>query len=233
MSEEFNEARKKDLGMGSYSNWLFEIMLVERELDYVIDNVMRWARPKHVDTPLIVGPAESMVLMEPLGVVVVLGSWNYPLVTTLKPLISVIAAGNTCVVKPSEMSLYSSQCLQKLIDSALDQDCFKCVQGGVETAIRATSSLVDQIIYTGSTEKGRLVAQAAAKNLVPCILELGGKSPMIVDKGADCVYSGVKAALGAFCNFGQTCIRPDYCLVEYTMVHKFVDELSKQLKDYD
>jgi aldehyde dehydrogenase (NAD+) len=123
--------------------------------------------------------------------------------------------------------------MQKFAEKALDHECYQCVQGGVQTAIRATSSKLDLIIYTGSTEKGKLVAQAAAKNLVPCILELGGKSPLIVDKTADVNYAAMKTALGAFINFGQTCVRPDYCLVEYTMVHKFIEELKSNLKDYD
>lgn len=100
----------------------------------------------------------------------------------------------------------------------LDSDSYLCVQGREQVAIRATSLKVDQIIYTGSTEKGKLVAQAAAQNLVPCILELGGKSPLIVDKSANVSYAALKAALGAFVNCGQTCIRPDYCLVEYTVL---------------
>lgn len=105
------------------------------------------------------------------------------------------------------------------------------MQGGIKVAIRATSTKSDLIVYTGSTEKGKLVAQAASKNLVPCILELGSKSPLIVDKSADIAYTALKVAFGSFLNYGQTCIRPDYCLVEYTVVVKFVEELDKQLRE--
>lgn len=159
----------------------------------------------------------------------VLGSWNYPYLTVLCPLVSVIAAGNCAIIKPSELSPWSSTQLKNFIARYLDTSCYQCILGGVKVAIRATSIKVDKIIYTGSTEKGILVAQAAAKNLVPCILELGGKSPCIIDKGTDLTYAASKLAFSCFYNFGQTCTRPDYILIDYTLVGKFVDELKAKI----
>jgi aldehyde dehydrogenase (NAD+) len=142
-----------------------------------------------VDTPMLIGPGKSYIIREPLGVVAIIGSWNYPFVTTISPMANAIAAGNTVVLKPSELSPFSAKIIKTLMAMSIDSSCYQCVFGHVKVAIALTSSPVDKIIFTGSTEKGRLVAAAAAKNLVPCILELGGKSPMIVDKSANLEYA--------------------------------------------
>ena len=159
-------------------------------------------QPNKVNHPLATGPATSYVIKEPLGVISILGSWNCPMITVINPLVAVIAAGNCAIIKPSELSPWSSNLVKSLIQRYLDTSCYQVVMGAVKVAIRATSIRVDKIIYTGSTEKGMLVAQAAAKNLVPCILELGGKSPCIVDKSCNLDYTALKVAMAAFLNFG-------------------------------
>ena len=141
-----------------------------------------------------------------------MGSWNYPFFTTIGPLIDVIAAGNHCIVKPSELSPHSSRAIKKLIAFSLDSSCYSCCEGAVEVAKALTSTKFDLIIFTGSGEKGKLVAGAAAKNLTPCILELGGKSPAIVDETGDPDFAAQKITFGKFGNCGQTCIAPDYIL---------------------
>ena len=155
-----------------------------------------------VDTPLIVGPGKSYIMREPLGVIAIIGSWNYPFVTTICPLTHAIAAGNVVVIKPSEFSPYSSKMIKQLLAMSVDSSCYQCIVGHVKVAVALTSSPVDKIIFTGSTEKGKLVAAAAAKNLVPCILELGGKSPLIIDKSADLKFTAAKTGFGSFCNSG-------------------------------
>jgi len=148
------------------------------------------------------GPATTRIVYEPLGVVLVVGSWNFPIFTTIGPLISAIAAGNTAVIKPSELAPFTSNIIKRLIFRYLDTNAYAPVEGQVQIAIALTSRKFDLICYTGSSEKGKLVAAAAAKNLTPCILELGGKSPFIVDESADVDYAVKKVSLGRFVNSG-------------------------------
>ena len=136
-----------------------------------------------------------------------------------------MAAGNCVLLKPSEMAPYTAKILKQLFARFLDCNAYQCVNGAVNVAIRTTTSPVDLIIFTGSTEKGKLVAQAAAKNLVPCILELGGKCPMVIDENCDLGYTAKKAAAMAFLNSGQLCIRSDYCLVQSSLMDKFLTKL--------
>jgi aldehyde dehydrogenase (NAD+) len=167
----------------------------------------------HRDTPLLMAPAMSMVRYEPLGVALIFGSWNYPYVVTLKPLCQAIIAGNCAVIKPSEMSPNSSSAIKKLVDKYLDNECFAVIEGGVEIASRISNYPWDLICFTGSTIKGKLVAEAAAKNLIPCIMELGGKCPAVVDSSADVDFAAAKIVFARFNNSGQTCISTDYVLV--------------------
>lgn len=155
-----------------------------------------------LDTPLRLAPGCTKVRYEPLGVVLVFGSWNYPYIVTLKPLCQAITSGNCVVIKPSEMGPYSSSAIKALIDNFLDKDCFAVIEGGIDVAIEITKQPWDLICFTGSTQKGKLVAEAAAKNLVPCILELGGKCPVIVDISANIDLAARKIVFGRFTNSG-------------------------------
>lgn len=160
----------------------------------------------------------------------VLGSWNYPLATALGPCISAIAAGNCVILKPSEVAPYTAKAVKDLFDRFLDRSAFVCINGAVNVAIRTTQTPVDLIVFTGSTEKGKLVAAAAAKNLVPCILELGGKCPMVIDESCDLEYTAKKAAAMAFINSGQLCIRSDYLLVHTNLADKFITRLKANME---
>jgi aldehyde dehydrogenase (NAD+) len=155
-----------------------------------------------VDTPMLLAPAKSRIVYEPFGVALVIGSWNFPFFTTIGPLIYAIAAGNCCIIKPSEMSPQSSKVMKRLFTRHLDSACYACIEGAVQVAIAITSKPFDVLCFTGSTEKGRLVAAAAAKNLIPCLLELGGKSPTIVDESADLDIAAKKVVFGRFANAG-------------------------------
>lgn len=224
----------KDLKKNEFANWTFEIHMILRDAQHTADHLKEWMKDESVDTPLLIGPAKSSIMCEPLGVAGIMGSWNYPYLTTIMPLVAVIAAGNCAVIKPSEMSPHSSLMVKRLVIRHLDSNCYKVVEGAVNVAIKMTSTKFDQIIFTGSTEKGKLVAKAAAENLVPCLLELGGKSPCIIDKGCDVEFAAWKLAFMSFLNSGQTCIRPDYVLIDYSLVNEFVEHMKKAMdKWYD
>lgn len=175
-------------------------------------------------------PAKSLVRYEPLGVALIFGSWNYPYVVNLKPLSQAITTGNCAVIKPSEMAPASSAVIKQLVDNYLDRDCFQVIEGGVEIAAKISNYPWDLICFTGSTEKGRLVAAAASKNLIPCILELGGKCPVVVDDSADVDFAAAKIVFARFNNSGQTCLSTDYVLVHESVKARFVERLLAQLK---
>lgn len=231
MQKELCEEVQKDLGRESFATWFYEFSVIEKEIDHTLANLKAWRKGQCVSTPVFLGPACSRIIYEPLGVACIIGSWNFPLYTTLAPLIYAIAAGNAAVIKPSEVSAFTSKKLKALITRWLDLNCFACVEGKVEVAKALTNSKFDLICFTGSTEKGKLVAEAAGKNLVPCILELGGKSPAVVDENANLEHTAKKIALGRFLNAGQVCISPDYVLVHYQVTEKFITYLGKAIKE--
>ena len=165
-----------------------------------------------------------------MGVVLIYGSWNFPYVVNFKPLACSIASGNCAVIKPSELSPHSSNAIQKLVEKYLDRDCFEVVQGGPEIAAKISTYKWDLICFTGSTMKGKLVAEAAGKNLVPCVMELGGKCPIIVDTTADLDLAAKKICFGRFGNSGQTCIAPDYVLVHESKKKQFLDMIVPTLR---
>ena len=202
MGKDLSQAVTQDLAKDDFSNWMFELRCIEREIEHALKHLKSWMTDEVMDTPLFLGPARSYLQREPLGVVAVLGSWNYPLATAIGPVVAAMAAGNCVLLKPSEMAPWTAKAVKTLFARFLDLNAFQCVNGAVNVAIRTTSSLVDLIIFTGSTEKGKLVAGAAAKNLVPCILELGGKCPLVIDESCDMNYTAQKAAAMAFLNSG-------------------------------
>jgi len=160
-----------------------------------------------------------------------LGAWNFPFITLFLPLISAITAGNCVLVKPSEMSPNSSGITRKIIENYLDNECIKCVEGGAEVSISCSQLKWDKICFTGSSEKGRLVAQSAAKNLVPCLLELGGKCITIVDESANAAFAGKKVASARTVNSGQVCICPDYVYIHESKKAEFLDNAVKTIKE--
>lgn len=202
MKDELCDALQKDLGRERFVSWFLEVSGLLAEIDHCMKNLKSWMKDVIVDTPMTVGPARSKIVYEPLGCVLIIGSWNYPLFTTLVPLVNAIAAGNVAIIKPSEASAFTSNVMKKLIFRWLDTNCYVPLEGQAEIAKALTAKKFDLICFTGSTEKGKLVAGSAAKNLVPCILELGGKSPTIIDESADIDYAAKKVCLGRFINAG-------------------------------
>lgn len=157
-------------------------------------------------------------MYEPLGVVLIMSAWNYPLYTAIPPLAAAIAAGNCAILKPSELAPHSSNVLKKLLDLYLDKECYRAIEGGVQVASLITTLPFDLIIFTGSPEKGKMVAKAASQNLVPCVLELGGKSPTIVDSDAKLGMTAQRIVQGRFINTGQTCVACDYVLAQESIL---------------
>jgi aldehyde dehydrogenase (NAD+) len=190
--------------------------------------VAKWAKDEKRQTPMMIAPGSSKVINEPLGVVLIMSAWNFPLVTSFCPLAAAIAAGNSAIIKPSEMAPHTAALVGTLISKYLDSGCFSVITGGPEVAQSIVQAKFDMIVFTGSPQKGKLVAEAAAKNLIPCILELGGKCPVIVDDSADIDHAAKKIVFGRYTNSGQICLSPDYVLVKSTVK----DQLIEKMKHY-
>jgi aldehyde dehydrogenase (NAD+) len=231
MQKDLIEAVKADLGREGFVTWLSEFSIIEREIDHALSHLSKWSKSVCVDTPMFLGPAKSRINYEPLGVVCILGSWNFPIYTIIAPLVNAIAAGNCAVLKPSEIAPNTLRKIKLLITRNMDSNAYVAVEGQVEVAKALTSSKFDLICFTGSSEKGKLVAASAANNLVPCILELGGKSPAIVDASANLEHAAKKIVMGKFLNAGQVCIAPDYVLVHYSITDKFIKHLETAIKE--
>lgn len=166
-----------------------------------------------VDTTLTLAPARSRIRYEPHGVALIFGSWNFPYFVTIGPLATAIASGNLAVIKPSEMAPASSAAIKKLVNNYLDKEAYDVIEGGPEVAVEIGKHHWDFICFTGSTQKGKLVAEVAARNMTPCVMELGGKCPVIIDATADVDYAARTVAFVRFFNAGQTCVATDYALV--------------------
>jgi len=220
-------AQKKDIGMTPIMTKMLTTNLLLDEIKNCLKNLNHWTKLEKIDVPLLLGPGTSYTKPEPLGVALVISAWNYPLTTSIPYVISAIAAGNCCVIKPSELAPNASNIIAELFDKYLDKDCYRCIEGKVEVAKAIIKEPFDIIVFTGSTDKGKLVAKAAAENLTPYILELGGKSPTIVDRNADLDNAALRIMQGRFMNAGQVCVACDYLFV-----HKDVkNELIKKFKE--
>ena len=228
----FSAALKADLGKPDVEGFITDIAFVTSEVKAMIKNLKKWNKPQRVPTPIVAMPAKSQLIPEPLGVVLVIAPWNYPIQLLLVPAAGAIAAGNTVVMKPSEVSAETSALLAQLVPKYLDTSAVALVEGSVPE----TTALLDQhfnhIFYTGNGTVGRIVMAAAAKNLTPVTLELGGKSPVIVDSSANIKVAARRVAWGKFINAGQTCVAPDYVLVDKTVEQPFIEQLKIALNDF-
>jgi len=232
LEPKFHEAIKKDLGLNTIQSTMLSTGFTLDEVEYCLKNVDKWIKPETTDVPLAVGPGKSYVLPEPLGVGLVVGPWNYPLANSVAYVASAIAAGNCCVVKPSELSPNVSNVIAELFEKYMDKDCYRCIEGQVEVAKAIVKQNFDIIIFTGSTEKGKLIAKAAAENLITCVLELGGKSPTIVDRNADLDNAAFRIMQGRFMNSGQTCVACDYVFVHKDVKEQLIQRFKQKLIDF-
>lgn len=203
-----------------------ELAMIYADISDALANLNSWSKRKRVRTNLVNFPAKSYIYPEPLGTVLVIGAWNYPFLLSIAPAVAAIAAGNTVVIKPSEVPARTSAVIADIINENFDASFFHVVEGGVDVTTELLAQKWDKIFFTGSTGVGRIVYQAAAKNLTPVTLELGGKSPAFVMKDANLDVTVNRLVWGKFLNAGQTCIAPDYLLVEKSIK----DELLKKLK---
>ena len=221
-----------DLGKPEVEAYAGEVGFLTGEIDYTIKHLSAWAKPEKVKTPLVNHPGKSEVLREPLGVVLVIGPWNYPIQLVLAPLVGAIAAGNCAVLKPSELAPASSAIVTELVEQALDSRAVRVIEGGVPETSALLAERWDHIFFTGSTRVGRIVYEAAAKHLTPVTLELGGKSPCVVDAELDLVPTARRIVWGKFFNTGQTCVAPDYVLVHRDQEQPLLSAMKDTLREF-
>lgn len=202
MKDELCEAVFKDLGRDAFATELLELGTIKNSAQWDMANLEKMTKDEVVDTELVLGPGTTLIHYEPLGVCGIYGAWNYPYVVTLKPLIQCITSGNCALIKPSEIAVHSGLAVKKLVEKYLDTDCFQVLLGGVDVATKLNHLKLDLICFTGSTFVGKIVAQAAGKNMIPCIMELGGKCPVIIDRTANMENTVSKVCFGRFTNSG-------------------------------
>jgi len=228
--KEICEALYEDLGKSDYESYMCEIGMALSEISYLIKHTRRLAKEKRVKTPLVQFSSKSYVKPCPYGNTLIMSPWNYPFLLTIDPLATAISAGNTAIVKPSAYSPRTSALIKKMIEECFEEDFIAVVTGGREENACLLSQKFDFIFFTGSTGVGKEVLRHAAENLTPCVLELGGKSPTIVDKSADIKLAAKRIVFGKYLNCGQTCVAPDYVLCQEEIKDKFVNAVIEEIK---
>jgi aldehyde dehydrogenase (NAD+) len=225
-------ALHRDLGKSGIEGWMTELRHVSNEIGVMLRHLDRWTRPERVGVRAVLRPGRATIVPEPVGVVLVLAPWNYPVHLLLLPMASALAAGNAVVGKPSEISPATSAALARWVPEYLDRDAVAVVEGDATVATGLLAQPWDHIFYTGNGRTGRLVMEAAARNLTPVTLELGGKSPAIVDRSANVEVAATRIAWGKFLNAGQTCVAPDYVLVDRTVETRFLTALTGAVRTF-
>lgn len=223
------DAVHKDLRKAPFETFGWEIGMIINEINYAIKNLQKWVKPTRVPTTLVNFPSENYILKEPFGTVLIISPWNYPVQLALLPLAGALAAGNTAILKPSELTPNTSELLSNLINEYFSSDTVAVCTGGVEVSQELLDLDFDYIFFTGSTKVGKIIMQKAAEKLIPVTLELGGKSPCIVDETADIAISAKRIAWGKFANAGQTCVTSDYILVHPSVKDKLLVELGSAI----
>ncbi len=226
------EAIYKDFGKSKFDTFTTEISFALKEIEFYLKNLNSLSSPKKVRTNLANQLGSSKIYSEPLGNTLVIGAWNYPYQLSLSPLIAAVAAGNTCILKPSEVAENSMKAMAKIINENFPREYLFAVEGGVEEITGILELKFDKIFFTGSTKVGKIVYEAAAKNLTPVTLELGGKSPAIVAASANLEVAARRIVWGKFLNAGQTCVAPDYILVDERVKDSLVTSLKKYIQKF-
>ncbi len=229
---DFAEALKADLGKCRFEADLTETSFVQAEARYARKHLEDWMRPQRVRTPLMAQPGKSTIQPEPKGVVLIIAPWNYPMSMVMAPLVGAVAAGNCAIMKPSEITSNTSAALARILPRYLDSEAFAVVEGGIPETTELLEQPFDHILYTGNERVARVVMAAAAKHLTPVTLELGGKSPCLIDKSADIEVAASRIAWGKFINAGQTCVAPDHVLVHREVATKFIETLSAKIREF-
>ena len=224
------DAIYQDFGKSEFETFGTEISFIYKDIDYYLKNLKSFAKPKSVLTNIVNQMGSSKIVFEPLGNCLVIGAWNYPYQLTLTPVIAAIAAGNTCMIKPSELPENTMKAMAKLINENFDPQFLYVVEGGVEETTAILKLRFDKIFFTGSPRVGKIVYKAAAEHLTPVTLELGGKSPAFVTEKADLQIAAKRIVWGKFINAGQTCVAPDYLYVAENIKAKFLKVLIEEIK---
>lgn len=230
--DEILEALKKDLNKSFFEGYETEVGIVLEEINYTLKHLNKWAKVKRVKTPIFHFPATSYIYQEAYGKVLIMSPWNYPFQLTIAPLVGAIAAGNRVVVKPSEYSNNTAEIIEKILKEVFSQDEVKVVKGGRAVNQDLLKQKYDYIFFTGSPAVGKIVMESAAKHLTPVTLELGGKSPCIVDSSAKVKMAAKRIVWGKFLNAGQTCVAPDYLLVHQDVKAELVKEMIGYIKEF-
>lgn len=226
---QLNEAIAKDFGKSSFETYLTEIAVIIKDIDHYLKNLDHLAGPRSVTTNLASLPGSSKIYADPLGVVLVIGAWNYPYQLSLCPMIAAIAAGNCGIIKPSELPAHTMQVLAKLINDNFEPHYLHVIEGGVEETGLLLELPFDKIFFTGSSRVGKIVYEAAARNLTPVVLELGGKSPAVVTATSNLDIAAKRIVWGKFLNAGQTCVAPDYVVVEESVKEEFLKKVQQHI----
>ncbi len=229
---EIFEALRQDLNKAQMESFMTEVGIVRGEINYFLHHLKRLMKPKRVKTPLALFHAKSLRMPEPYGVVLIMSPWNYPFQLAMAPLVGAIAAGNTIVLKPASYTPHVSDVIAKMIASLYPENYISTVLGGREANQILLDQVFDYIFFTGSTNVGKLVMEKASAHLTPVTLELGGKSPCIVFETKDVALAAKRVAFGKYLNSGQTCIAPDYCIIERQLFESFVSHLQKEVTNF-
>lgn len=226
------EAINKDFGKSKFDTFTTELSFILNDIDYYISNLKALSNPQKVRTNLVNQLGNSKIYKEPLGCVLVIGAWNYPYQLSLSPVIVAMAAGNCCILKPSEIAENTMKAMASLINENFPSEYLYVYEGGIEETTALLKLKFDKIFFTGSTKVGKIIYKAAAEHLTPVTLELGGKSPAIVTKDANLEIAAKRIVWGKFLNAGQTCVAPDYLLIEETIQEQFLEMLRKYIKEF-
>ncbi|HVN41901.1 MAG TPA: aldehyde dehydrogenase family protein [Steroidobacteraceae bacterium] len=230
--DDIAEALRADLGKCRFEAVMTEVSFVQAEAKFARKHLREWMRPKRVRTPLMAQPGRSFIQPEPKGVVLIIAPWNYPMSMVVAPLVGAVAAGNCAILKPSEITQHTSAMLARLLPRYLDPEAFTVIEGGIPETTELLEQRFDHILYTGNERVACVVMAAAAKHLTPVTLELGGKSPCLIDKSADIEVAASRIAWGKFINAGQTCVAPDHVLVHREVATKFTETLAARIREF-
>ena len=229
---ELYKAIFEDFGKSEFETYASELSLLYHEINIFIKNTKSWSKRKKVSTGLVNFPGKCYIIPEPLGVTLVIGAWNYPYQLSLLPAITSMAAGNTVIIKPSELPSKTSAVMAKIINANFSPNYIHVVEGGVQTTTELLAYRFDKIFFTGSIPVGRVIYEAAAKHLTPVTLELGGKSPTFVLPDCDINMTAKRIVWAKFFNAGQTCVAPDYILVDQSIEQELIDALKTKIKEF-
>ena len=225
-------ALKLDLGKSEFEGYETELGIVKSELKNTIKNLEKWSKPKKVRASIMNPFSDNRIYNQPYGVCLILSPWNYPFQLALMPLIGSIAAGNTSILKLSEISPFTSGVIREIVEEVFDEEYVAVFSGEADEAINLIESDIDFIFYTGNPKIGASVAESAGRRLIPCVLELGGKSPCIIDRKADLDNATKKIVWGKFMNAGQTCVAPDYIIADRLVFLELRDKLVHYIKEF-